>query len=215
MSKHQNQQRLSPEKYIRTRARTLPVGDCYINSDWLEAGKAMITVTRVHINGNITFGMYLVDLFCLGVKDTMWDFNKSPVEFREFIEMQRNKYTDDVKIVRSDYVLVHNIIYGALEFAEESGFTPHKGFELSRFILEEDDNRIPLIEIEFGFKGKPLYISNPVNPREKNRVLSHLKMKAGQGNYYFITEEEADDFFRHEEDNTAPDGDSESDAVKY
>ena len=171
MAKHQNQQRLSPEKYIRTRVRTLPVGDCYLNSDWLQAGKAMITVTRVHINGNITFGMYLVDLFCLGIKDTMWDFNKSPVEFREF-----------------------------------------KGFEFSRFILEEDDDRIPLVEIEFGFKGKPLYISNPANPGEKNQALSHLKMKPGQGNYYFITEEEADDFFRREEDNTAPDGDLESDA---
>ncbi|MFH1936074.1 MAG: hypothetical protein ABIK52_00730, partial [Bacteroidota bacterium] len=107
-----------------------------------------------------------------------------------------------------DYPLVHNIIYGAIAFAEELGFHPHKTFDLPKCILEEDTDAIKLIDIEFGYKGKPLYISSPENPGEKNRVLPHLEKKLGQGNYYFITEAEAEEFFDREEKD-------ENDAMDY
>ena len=31
---------LSPENYIKTRVRNLPLGKCYINKDWYEMGMA-------------------------------------------------------------------------------------------------------------------------------------------------------------------------------
>lgn len=34
----------SPENYIRTRARLLPIGKCYINEGWAESGFASIVV---------------------------------------------------------------------------------------------------------------------------------------------------------------------------
>lgn len=206
MSKHQHQQTLSPEKYIRTRARALPIGPCYINTNWRDSGKAMITVTRVHINGNITFGAFLVDLYCLGVKEAFWDFNRHPADFEKYIDGQQNGNPYGIRVMRTDYVLVHNIIYGAVEYAGEIGFYPHRSFEPAKYILEEDDEHVKLINIEFGYKGKPFYISSPVNPAEKNRVLAHLNNKLGPGNFNFITEEDADEFFEKED---------EADAVNY
>lgn len=34
IKKQQPTKMLSPELYIRQKARTLPIGDCYITSDW-------------------------------------------------------------------------------------------------------------------------------------------------------------------------------------
>jgi len=193
------QQHLSPENYIRTRARNLPLGTCYINDNWRDVGSAMIIVTRNHINGNITHGSFIIDLFCLGAKESNWAFNQNPLDFKDFIAHQLNKNDMGFKMVATSYVRVHNIIYGAVAFAAEFGFSPHKSFELSRRLLEEDDDRVKLIDIEFGFKGKPLYISSPENPGEKNRVLAHLDKTIGRDNFYFITAAEADDFFEKED----------------
>lgn len=150
--KRSNPQFLSPEKYIRTRARNLAIGTCYINENWKEAGEAFIVVTRRHTNGNLTIGFYLVDIFALGVKDTGYKFNQSPAEVNEFFQRFTLQHEE------ANYLLVHNIIYGAIEFAEEYGHTPHKDFHVTRFILEEDDERVPLVDIEFGRDGEPFYI---------------------------------------------------------
>ncbi len=190
---------LSPENYIRTRARTLNIGKCFINHDWLDTGFAMITVSRWHINGNITHASFMVDLYCLGVKEAFWIFNEDPRDFDSFIEKVRSDGEYSRRFVIADYQLVHNIIYGAVEFAGEFGFRPHKSFEIAKYILEEDDEHVPLIEIEFGFKGKPLYIWGPDIPAaEQNRVRVHLDKTIGRDNFYFIAASEANDFFDKE-----------------
>ena len=68
---------LSPKKYIETKVRNLPIYKCLVNKDWDEARIAEIIVMRKHANGNVTAGVYLVDLLCLGIKDTFFFFNQA------------------------------------------------------------------------------------------------------------------------------------------
>jgi len=65
-------QMLSPENYIRKKARMLPIYECWLNNDWEVSGAASIIIARRHTNENITFYLYLVDLYCLGVKDSFY-----------------------------------------------------------------------------------------------------------------------------------------------
>ncbi len=204
MSKPKSQPQLTPEKYIRTKARALPIGICYISGDWKESRAAVIIVARVHPNKNITHGVFFVDLYCLGVKDTLWLFNQNPLEFKAIIDRQNAADSDTFPVYKTNYALVHNIIYGAISYAEENGFRVHKNFELTQFILEEDDERIPLIDVEFGYKGKPLYIASPENPDELRRVNAHLGQRLGQGNFYIVNQEEAADFFKGKVESEKP-----------
>ena len=147
------QKQLSPENYIKTRARALPIDKCYINADWEKSGIANIAVQRKHTNGNFTYGVYLVDLFALGTKSTFWNFNCPKSISEEF-------NNGPIHII-IDYALAHNIIYGANEYAEDHGFKIHKDFKaITQYILEPDDERIPLIDVEFGKDGKPLVIQS-------------------------------------------------------
>jgi len=197
MSKQQHQQALSPEKYIRTRARALPIGTCYINSNWLDSGSAIVFVSRRHINAHVTYAAYNVDLYCLGMKESIWAFNQDPLDFKNFMEQQQKENPQGLHLIKASYGLVHNIIYGAIEYAGEFGFLPHKSFETSRYILEEDDDHVKLIELTFGFNGKPLYISSPEQPAEGNRVLAQLEKNPGRGKYEYITEADAPEFFEN------------------
>jgi len=206
-------QMLSPENYIRKKARSLPIHECWITENWEDSGMANIVVSRSHTNGNITFCFYLVDLLCLGVKDSSYKFNVTETEFRDFIERMAERMP--VEII--DYVLAHNIILSAVEFAEEYGFKPHKDFtSVTEFMLEEDNDDIELIEIECGRNGKPLYVQGPYDSEATaNKIMKQLEHLAGQGNFDFIQEvgSDFDDEFEDDlEDNDDWNEDDDLDA---
>lgn len=177
----------SPEKYIRTRARSLPLGECYMNTGWKDSGMAFIMVTRRHTNGHLTLAGFQVDLYCLGVKDAFWLFNTEPEVLTEMKMKLEEQSAGSDELITADYVLVHNIIYGALAYAEDLGFSPHRDFSLAQFILEEDDERIDLMDIEFGMDGLPAVIIGKEDHPE--RILEILDRYAGKGNYRVISED--------------------------
>ena len=152
MTKKNKKTILTPVAYIKTKARTLPIYKCYINNNWQEKGIANIIVVRQHTTGNFTMGIYIVDTFSKGLIDTYTKFNGDAESLTlncgHFIPSE----DDFITIMDVDYTLVHNIIFGAIAFAEELGHKTHKDFETSKYVLEEDDENVELIDIEFGNK---------------------------------------------------------------
>jgi hypothetical protein len=177
-------QMLSPDKYIRQKARTLPVYECKVNNNWAEAGLANLSIARKHTNGNLTMGFYMVDLKCLGVKDAHYHFNISEHQYREIIE----RFESHMQVETISYELAHNIVYAALEYAEDLGFAPHRDFtSVARYILEEDTDDIELIDIDCGAEGKPLYVRDEEDTdKQAKAIIAQLEKTAGPGNYDFI-----------------------------
>lgn len=175
------QQLLSPENYIRQKSRKLPLYNCLVSAGWDEHGMAQIFVARQHANGNISFGGYLVDLYCLGVKDAFFKFNCEIYEFDEVIA----DFSDGMTMISVDYALVHNIIYASVAYAAELGFKPCKDFsETAKYILEEDTDEVELMEIECGKDGKPLFVKTDLsNDIEANRIIQQLEKSVGKGNF--------------------------------
>lgn len=147
---------------------------------------AQVIIMRRHVNGNITTGIYLVDLLCLGVKDAAYFFNEPELELEErfgdsFTEM----------FMEVDYPLAHNIVYAGHDFALEYDIKPHADFDIAKFILEEDNDAIELIEIEVGHNGKPHLVVRQAG--QNSDALAKLKKNAGEGNYYYTIGEESDE----------------------
>ncbi|PKL15207.1 MAG: hypothetical protein CVV49_21760 [Spirochaetae bacterium HGW-Spirochaetae-5] len=175
---------LSPENYIRKKARALPMYECLINANWKDTKIVQISVARKHTNENITAALYLIDLACLGVKDTFYIFNTPENEYRK----KMDQWIDTNDTNKVDYILVHNIVYASIAFAEDFGFEPHKDFTLvTKFLLEEDNDDVDLLEIECGMDGKPAYFRGPFDDAIKaNRIITRLEKNAGSGNYLFF-----------------------------
>lgn len=171
---------LSPQRFLREKARTLPIGKCYIAPpDWQAAGMAHIITTRVRPSGNLAMASFLVDTFCLGVKDANYHDNLTPYEFEDYL----NSYKKGMGAEEISYNEAHNIIYGAIAFAEEAGIKPQKDFDTAGYILEEDTDDIPLIEYDFGKNGKHLLIVSP--DRKEMPYMRTLKKHLGD-NFDFI-----------------------------
>lgn len=135
-----------------------PVDRCLINPDWAETGFARITITRGQENGSFIVGVYLVDTFCLGVKNTFCNAGMTREQINE--QVLPKQYFDDTPIeINLDYAKA--IIWGAVKYAKSFGFEPNVDFELSRCVLGAE--RIEASrDIHFGGPdGKPLYIPGP------------------------------------------------------
>ena len=154
--KKQTSKPFSPEQYIRQKARMLPIGDCYVTANWQETGEAFVLVTRCHVKGTYTLGYFLVDTYCRGVIKCGYRFSIDPLDYEAMIkELMERKNMSKVS-----YEVVHNLIYGAIAFAEEGGIEPAPAFGLVQYTLEADTDAIPLIDYEFGKDGHHLLVVN-------------------------------------------------------
>ncbi len=175
------QPQLSPKKYIETKVRNLPLHKCYVNYDWAEGKIADVFVMRKHPNGNLTIGVYLVDLLCLGIKDTFFMFNYTEEEMKEKLFKKSPFMFKEI-----DYTTAHNIVYAGRDYALDFDIHPHKDFATTKFILEEDTDKIPLMDIEVGDKnGNPILWVHEAN--QYLDVYAKLMKNPGKDNFtYFI-----------------------------
>ena len=172
--KPQQQQFLSAEQYLKQRVRQLPVGKCY-TTDW-DSGEGIVIVSRNHTQGQVTYVAFLVDTYCLGVKNTIYRVCMEKDDLEQFVAKS--------EVHECSYEEAHNRIYGAIAFAEEAGISPDSSFQIARYILEEDTDDIPLIEYEYGHDGKHLLMVQ--SRQEAGKYLPLLEKNLGEGNYDFI-----------------------------
>ena len=140
------------------RARDLPVHQCLITTGWREKGLSVVTLSRRQRNDRLLVATYLVDLYCLGLKDT---FHVTDVAIPQYKTMLRDRFYVQERPETCSLELAHGIIYGAIDYAAQFQFAPHKDFRITQHALEARDSITMPDDIEFGRGGKPLFISGP------------------------------------------------------
>jgi hypothetical protein len=185
---------LNPRSVV-WQARTYPIESCWAQKDWKESGLAIVVVARRQPDGNLVFGNYLVDYYCLGLKNTMFDANVSPAEFHQ---MMATAYSQTLPPIKISPELAHEIIYGGIEYAARLGFKPQRDFRDSQYILEPANKYPRSGRVEFGKDGKPFFVNGPYDNVDK--ILEQLTRAVGEGNFeYFLQvgplDDDDDDFF--------------------
>lgn len=176
---------LSPERFLKEKANKLPIYKCLISKNYKDAGEAMVTIARERGNGKLCVANFLIDAFCLGVKDVFGNVNLEKDQFREYVE------NNEDLLMECDYALAHNYIYGAVEFAGEADIEPAASYRTWKYILDEDTDDVPYIDMEFGHKGKYLLVADPGT--KEALLIPKLREKLGD-NFDYILGEVNDSF---------------------
>jgi hypothetical protein len=172
-----------------------PVEACYLNADWKEQGLARIVVTRSQENGKIMVGAFLVDTFCLGVKNA---FCNEGLGRRQIENQLLRGYYQNEEPTRVGINYVKEIIYGAVDYARGLGFDPHPDFELSRHVLgSEEIDRTRNLKFG-GPEGKPLYVAGPDD--DAATILQKLRKRLGKDGFHFIAPEDHWEAVEEDED---------------
>ena len=173
---------LTPKQYIKQRARKLPIIKAFINSDFLDSGMACVVIVRQQGGEKYLLGTFMVDIFCLGVKNSL--FQMGLPEFGLDGQIQDYYDTMGLSYKECDPNYAQNVVWGAVEYAEELGFAPTKysDFDVYQYILDPID-AIEFVDIPFGRDGKPFYIVGPHDNFTK--ICNTLQKKVGADGYEF------------------------------
>ena len=125
--------------------------------------------------------MYLVDTYCLGLKNTFCNAN---ISLEEYQRVKLNTFKETVQVPCPPGE-VGKIIFGAIESASRLGFEPQKDFDLARFVLKGLPINDYDLTLEFGNDGKPLYIAGPDDDFEA--IIETLRKNVGEDNFHFIS----------------------------
>ena len=170
---------ISDEELCR-RAAEFKIHECRISPDWQNSGVAELLVVRQMPNLKYIAGAYLIDVFCLGLKDTFFQTRLNDSEVRAL----RNNFPERLEVI--PYEDARSVILGVIEYARELGFEPHPDWRSTGLIVEA--NRSFNNKFTFGSDGKPFYIQGPND--DAHKILRTLRPLIDRGEADFLTIEE-------------------------
>jgi hypothetical protein len=158
---------------------------CLLNGDSLAmdegvGGMAQVLVARQD-GDRIVPCSYLVDYWCLGVKDVIPPDHMSSSRYQRFRQSffeQFNEPFVDITLQQAQ-----SIVYGAVDYARSLGLEPARDFDRKAEIhlgLRPET----LIPIEFGKDGQPFYFAGPYD--DADQIIKTLNANVGNENYQYV-----------------------------
>ncbi len=168
---------------VLRRANTYPLEGCWVQSGWQKSGLAVVVLARRQPDGLLTFGTFLVDYYCLGVKNCYFNVDIPAGRFySEFLpKMVRGGTPQEIS---AD--LAHELIYGSIDYAARFGFRPHSDFRRGQWVLDPPDQHPRTGQITFGYNGKPYFVSGPHD--NVNAIMNQLMRQPGPGNFDYLAQ---------------------------
>jgi hypothetical protein len=157
------------------RAEKWPVVRALAGAEIWETGIGDLAIARQESEGQLVFGFFLVDVYCLGVKNAMWRAG-TPGDFEELIHhIEQNQTMRPILPA-----CLVKIIKGAVEYAQSYGFAPHADYRHAAMLLEGIDPSTCPQEFRFGHDGRPLYIQGPhESPAEVMAIVQQVQLAGG------------------------------------
>ena len=122
--------------------------------------------------------LFLVDTYCLGIKDSYLIKEFDLEAFREDERQHDYQTISPAKALK--------LISKSIEYARGIGFEPHRDALTCSLIFSDVDATECTEEFEFGSDGKPLYTNGPRDSRERQVMIMKTLAKLGDGNYHFL-----------------------------
>lgn len=144
-------------------------------------GLAAVLVARRHRTNRVSVCGYLVDAYCLGVKDALGPRVMSDRDLPAFVHMYFGGFEPAGPPLRAPLELARHLVYGGADAARRLGFEPHPDFAAAAGHLG------PWAEssaITFGRRGAPFYVAGPYD--HADAVIATLAESVGEGNFTFV-----------------------------
>jgi len=166
--------------------------EAFVENSWREHGLASVVVARIK-DTNVEIGCFMVDWWCLGVKDAAFFDESTETELAEIVAEQMPTGNE-----RMHPACAKKLIDGAVAYAERFGFAPHRDFRKARRVLSGLDATACPETFEYGHEGRPCYVEGQHDtPERVEKVLALLEARLGPAGFDFVeyddgTEEELD-----------------------
>jgi len=165
------------------RAATMPILHCRAGSTIWDDGLGPLVVSRELSANSVAAAVFLLDVYCLGVKD-VWSalFNRAEYDLRFFPEA----------FSRSDPVdmqpeCARKLVEGAVAYAADLGFAPGGDYRRSRMIFGDIDPNACTRTFTYGRQGKPFFVAGTHDSAVRCRdILATLEARCGPDGFDYL-----------------------------
>jgi hypothetical protein len=165
------------------RAAQAPIQCCFLTESLFDGGMGTLIVARGVTPYHVTLSSFLVDVFCLGIKDVML----KSVD-REFLEIYVDAMGVGAPLVSVDPSYARKLLRDLAAWSQSIGFAPHEDFAAVERIFGDVSADASDEVFRFGRDGKPVYIPGPEdNVHLIHRRIEHLQKYLGDDGFNFET----------------------------
>jgi hypothetical protein len=163
-------------------AAKFPVLHCCIGNSLETNGIASVLLSRALPGGQVAVATFLVDRFCLGVKDA-WAEVLDRVSYED--KYTRTMTGDNAaRTVPPAEAL--KLVTESVEYARSNGLSPHPDYPRTLRIFGDTSPADSSATFEFGKDGKPFFVAGPYDTPERCRqVIAILENHCGSGGYHY------------------------------
>ena len=210
ISEQQRQKKLAKKKQKRgvtvkkvtpsmTKAKayaTYPIYECLIPENLFSSGLGELIVARRTPSGDIAFSAFVIDVFCLGVKDAMF-LVMSEDEYEQRIKVGMARAADRT-FEKLHQTSAKKLLDGLLNYSKELGFAPHPDYKNAYDIFGDIDASVSPEKYSYGRKGRPFYMNGTYESEaDINRILMTLTKSCGTDGFdtvFRLGDDDIDDF---------------------
>jgi hypothetical protein len=165
------------------RAADAPIQHCLLTEDLFEIGMGTLIVARGATPHLLASGVFLLDVFCLGIKDVMFESLERD-EFARYVEAT-DAGSPLVSIAPSD---ARKLLRDLAAWSQSIGFPPHRDFAAIERIFGDVSADESEADFPFGRDGKPIYIPGPFESATViRRRIEQLQKHLGEDGFEFET----------------------------
>lgn len=162
-------------------AANSPVHESLMSEALFERGLGHVVVSR-RMGKYVTAGFFLVDVFCLGVKDAFL-----AIVSQEKYEALRARSGQEDQWIPIDPTCARKLVEGAVAYAGDLGFAPHKDYQKAKTIFGDISADVCPASFEFGKDNMPFFIAGPYDtPSRCEQIIDVLTKRCGPGGFHYL-----------------------------
>lgn len=136
------------------RSAAAPILHCCVTKELWQSGLGQLLFSRHLPTGDVAYTIYLLDVYCLGVKDVVLGVS-TWVDYQERIVQRMLQFLDFVDLTAEG---ARKIVEGAVAFAGNLGFPPPADYQKAQLLFGSVDASACPEEFRFGLNGKPCFM---------------------------------------------------------
>lgn len=159
-----------------------PIHECLVPAILFEQGIGNLLFSRSLPDGRIALAAFLLDVFCLGVKDAFFTMT-TRAQYAE----RRSGWSASERLEPMHPSCFRKLVEGGVAYASELGFNPHADYVVASQIFGNVETAACPAHFEYGHEGKPFYICGPHETAIQVRAtLDQLQRRLGSENFDYL-----------------------------